>query len=73
MTSEFDCIRPAATSGRRRQLLNGYLLNMGRGVIAVREMIVDDIRRFSELGASAYAAELAEVLSCFDASHPRAT
>ena len=60
-------------SGRHRRLLAGYLLNRKRGAAAVRDMILSDIRRFSELGALGYAADLIDVLNAFNAEFPVAT
>jgi hypothetical protein len=57
-------------AGRRSRLLAGYLLNRKRGAVAVRSMILADIRRFSELGAVGYASELIDVLNSFNAEFP---
>lgn len=51
---------------RKNQMLAAYRANMNRGVASVREMILEDIRRFSDLGAPAYVDDLTEVLSIFD-------
>jgi hypothetical protein len=48
------------------QMLAAYRANMGRGSESVREMILSDIRRFSDLGASSYVDDLAETLFMFD-------
>ncbi len=53
-------------SNRPSQMLAAYRANMQRGCLEVREMIIDDIRRFSELGAHAYVDDLNEALSLFD-------
>ncbi len=50
---------------RHRRLLCGYLLNMRRGMRAVRNMIVGDLRRYLDLGAEARAADLLVVLRLF--------
>ncbi len=48
---------------RVSRLLDSYRLNIkGLGFSAVRQMILDDIRRFTELGADAYAADLRKAL-----------
>jgi hypothetical protein len=57
-------------TNRSGRMLPGYLLNMGRGAAAVRDMILDDIRRFSELGASGYVTDLVAALCCFDSEFP---
>ena len=57
-------------SDRSGRMLSGYLLNMGRGAATVRDMILDDIRRFSELGATAYVTDLVAALCCFDSEFP---
>ena len=66
-----DCVtggeKPHNRPGR---LLAGYLANRDRGAAAVREMMVADIRRFSELGAIVYAADLEEALIHFDEAFP---
>lgn len=54
-----------ARSERHCRLLDSYLLNLDRGVGAVRSMIAGDLRRFTEMGANRYAADLAIVLDCF--------
>ncbi len=53
-------------TGRRNRLLASYLLNRARGTAVVRKMIHDDIGRFDDLGARAYAWELREVLRRFE-------
>lgn len=45
-------------SERRRQVLASYLLDVQHGAIAVREMIVCDLRSFLDLGAKNRAADL---------------
>ncbi len=54
-------------SDRTTQLLKTYRMNVdNRGFFAVREMILDDIRRFNELGADAYVADLRKALFRLD-------
>jgi hypothetical protein len=65
-TSPNKCL----ATNRSGRMLSGYLLNMGRGAAAVRDMILDDIRRFSELGAAGYVTDLVAVLCCFDSEFP---
>jgi hypothetical protein len=62
----------ALLSGRHRSLLSSYLMNLWRGPIAVRRMIVGDIRAAIDLGASRYAADLVLVLRLFLSKHPEA-
>jgi hypothetical protein len=48
---------------RTSRLLDSYRLNIeGRGFSAVRDIILDDIRRFTELGAGAYVSDLQSAL-----------
>lgn len=51
---------------RAERMLSAYRLNLGRGFTVVRNMIVEDIRRFSDLGAKGYVADLKEALLRFD-------
>lgn len=51
---------------RSDRMLAAYRVNLARGCHRVREMILDDIRRFSELGASDYVDDLRETLSRFE-------
>ncbi|MEK4031561.1 hypothetical protein WOC76_21800 [Methylocystis sp. IM3] len=53
---------------RRNRLLASYLLNRKRGTAMVRKMIRDDISRFDDLGADAYAWELRQVLKRFESA-----
>lgn len=55
-------------TGRRNRLLASYLLNRKRGTAMVRKMIRDDISRFDDLGARAYARDLREVLNGFESA-----
>lgn len=57
---------------RTDRLLRSYRLNMDRGAAAVRRMILEDIRRLSEMGAQAYAADLRQALFRFDGETLRA-
>ncbi len=62
----------AILSTRHQSLLSSYLLNLWRGAIAVRKMIVGDIRVAIDLGAAKYAADLVLVLRLFLSKHPEA-
>jgi hypothetical protein len=53
-------------SNRVVQMLAAYRANLKRGTETVREMILQDIRRFSDLGAWNYVEELTDVLFMFD-------
>ena len=59
-------------SRKHEALLSSYLLSLHRGPVAVREMIVSDLRRFLELGARNYAADLLVVLRLFLSQQPEA-
>lgn len=61
-----------APADRHHRLLSSYLLNLSRGPVAVRDMIVVDLRGFHELGALRYAADLLLVLRLFLTEHPEA-
>jgi hypothetical protein len=63
---------PARPSARHHALLSSYLLNLERGPIAVRDMIVTDLSIFLDLGASERVADLLIVLRLFFAEHPEA-
>jgi hypothetical protein len=57
---------------RHHALLSSYLLNLDRGAIAVRDMIVADLRAFLDLGAPQRAADQLLVLRIFLFDHPQA-
>ncbi|CAJ0854036.1 hypothetical protein AMST5_00702 [freshwater sediment metagenome] len=57
-------------SKRPDQMMVAYRANLKRGGQNVRDMILEDIRRFSELGALAYVDDLKEVLLRFDELAP---
>jgi hypothetical protein len=67
-----DLILGVCVSSKHRSLLSTYLLNLHRGHMAVKDMIVADLRRFRELGAFACAADLLVVLRLFLMIHPEA-
>jgi len=62
------CIEQAMM--RRHRVTQGYSLNLPRGEESVRDMILKDIVRFSDLGASRHVSDLSEVLKQFDLAHP---
>ena len=62
----------SAFSSKYKSLLLSYIFNLKRGPIAVREMIVADIRLAIDLGASKRAADLLLVLRAFLSEHPEA-
>ena len=62
----------AVLSTKHRSLLSSYLLNLKRGPVGVRKMIVADIRIAIDLGAAKYAADLVLVLRMFLSKHPEA-
>ncbi|RTL83245.1 MAG: hypothetical protein EKK29_14835 [Hyphomicrobiales bacterium] len=55
-------------AARVRRMLTSYLFNCPRGPASVREMICEDIQRFTELGARRYVADLVEVLKQYDSA-----
>lgn len=55
-----------AQTSRSTQMAAAYRFNTDRGHGAVREMILADIRRFSELGATGYVRDLTDALFDFD-------
>lgn len=62
-------VTPAVKHDR---LLSSYLANLGRGAIAVRDMIVADLRAYLDLGAMQRAADQLIVLRRFLSSYPEA-
>lgn len=52
-------------SAKHYSLLSSYLLNLKRGPVVVRTIIVADLRSFLDLGASRRAADLLIVLRLF--------
>jgi len=60
-----ELIVGVSPSAKHRSLLSSYILNLERGPMAVREMIIADLRRFHELGAWQHAADLLLVLRLF--------
>jgi len=59
-------------STKHDRLLSGYVFNIERGPVAVRDMIVADLRRFLDLGARREAADRLIVLRRFLSKHPNA-
>lgn len=55
---------------RQSRLLESYRFSLSRGEANVRQMIFQDIARFSDLGAYRQVADLSEVLNQFDLNHP---
>lgn len=62
----------AVLTAKHRSLLSSYLLNLKRGPVGVRKMIVADVRTAIDLGASKHAADLILVLRMFLSKHPEA-
>lgn len=67
-----ELIVGVAPSARHRTLLRSYMFNLERGPIAVRDMIVADLRRFHDLDARQCAADLLLVLRLFLTAYPEA-
>jgi len=55
---------------RQRRVMAGYSFNLRRGEAKVRDMILKDIGRFSDLGAERRVSDLFAVLKQFDLAHP---
>lgn len=70
--SSNEMILGATPSARHYSLLASYLLNLGRGPVTVRDMIVSDLRSFLDLGAKQRAADLLIVLRIFLSDYPQA-
>ena len=54
-----------ALSAHHYELLKSYRLNLHRGRVAVRKMIVGDLLGYLDIGAQRYAADLLVVLRLF--------
>ena len=57
------------TTFRQRRVMEGYSFNLPRGEVKVRNMILKDIGRFSDLGVCRHVSDLSEVLKQFDLAH----
>lgn len=68
----WEMIDGANPSAKHNSLLSAYLLNLDKGPGAVREMIVDDIRTWLDLGAQEQAADLLLVLRRLLSDYPEA-
>ncbi|MFY9657848.1 MAG: hypothetical protein WAK01_14940 [Methylocystis sp.] len=55
---------------RQRRIMEGYSVNLTRGAANVRDMILEDISRFSDLGVCRHVSDLSEILKQFDLAHP---
>ena len=60
-----EIVLGVAPTRRHTSLLASYLLNLPRGPVAVRQMIVDDLHGFVDLGALHLAADTFVVLRLF--------
>ncbi len=67
-----EVILGGTLTARHRALLSSYLFNLDRGAIAVRDMIVADLRSFLDLGALQRAADSLVVLRLFLFDYPQA-
>lgn len=65
-----EVISGVTPSARHHSLLAAYLLNMGRGPAAVRDLIVSDLHGFLDLGVKRQVADLLIVLRFFLARYP---
>lgn len=68
----YEVILGTPLTARHRALLSSYLFNLDRGAIAVRDMIVADLRSFLDLGALQRAADSLVVLRLFLFDYPQA-
>jgi len=55
---------------RQGRIMEGYRFNLPRGDANVRDMILEDIGRFSDLGVGRHVSDLFEVSKQFDLVHP---
>ena len=62
----------ASPSSKHRVLLSSYVLNLSRGPISVRRMIVADIAMWLDLGMPEQASDLVLVLRQFLSDYPEA-
>jgi len=60
-----DLLLGVSPSSRHRRLLDSYLLNLDRGAVNVREMIVADLHTFLDLGLPERAADALVALRLF--------
>jgi hypothetical protein len=67
-----ELILGAVPSTKHQNLLSSYMFNLHRGAVAVREIIVYDLRGFLDLGATNRAADLLVVLRLFLSKYPEA-
>jgi hypothetical protein len=72
-TSSESCGFPADSSPEQERRLASYLLNRHRGVAAVRDILVADIRGFLDLGQPHIAADLVAVLRLLLSRCPEAS
>ncbi|HXY57498.1 MAG TPA: hypothetical protein VEH76_02855 [Methylocystis sp.] len=70
--SSRDLLLGVSPSPRHRQLLDSYLLNLDRGAVNVREMIVADLHAFLDLGLPERAADALVALRLFLDAFPEA-
>lgn len=68
--ADYELAASAPSANMSRSLYASYMLHLGRGAAAVRDMIVSDIRLSRELGAAKQAADLAAVLRAFLSDYP---
>lgn len=69
--SQSEMILGAVLSPRHTKLLASYLYNLNRGALAVRDMIIADLRMFLDLGAMQRAADMLMVLRLFLFQHSK--
>ena len=67
-----EVVTDVAVSKRHATLLASYLLNIHRGAVNVRQMIIADLHSFLDLGMRHKASDALVVLRMFLLAHPNA-
>ncbi len=67
-----EVVTDVAVSKRHATLLASYLLNIHRGAVNVRQMIVADLRGFLDLGMRDRASDAMVILRIFLSNYPEA-
>jgi hypothetical protein len=67
-----EVVTDVAVSKRHAALLASYLLNIHRGAVNVRQMIVADLRGFLDLGMRDRASDALVILRIFLSNYPEA-
>ena len=67
-----EVVTDVAVSKRHATLLTSYLLNIHRGAVNVRQMMVADLRGFLDLGIRDRASDALVILRIFLSNYPEA-